>query len=251
MTGRSRSLIFQNLLPELAPCWSSRSMCAIPLLRAGCRGIIGPVPPPLWIRVLLYSIVVSLYHSQSGHVNWQSARNSASLSSFVANAISTLHKQNEAICYQIALSVQCQLQLRGQRRRIRLVARRASGLPSRLAGPRCGRRCAARRIELGQFFAVPHFLEIFLIERFDFDQDLRHPIEPLTILGQEPQRRLMRFGHDALHFTVDAAAPPLRCNRAVRPGPCPGRPALPSCRTPAGRASRSCPSAAPCCARSP
>src|SRR4051812_22587202 len=44
--GNSNPLIFQGTLPELAP---SRRF-------GGCRGIVGPVPPPLWIRVSDYSI---------------------------------------------------------------------------------------------------------------------------------------------------------------------------------------------------
>jgi hypothetical protein len=39
---------FSCSLPELAPCLSQ-----------GCRGLIGPVPPPLWIRVLLQAIQLS------------------------------------------------------------------------------------------------------------------------------------------------------------------------------------------------
>src|SRR5262245_56662954 len=44
--GTNNPLIFQDTLPELAP---SRRF-------GGCRGIVGPVPPPLWIRVSDYVV---------------------------------------------------------------------------------------------------------------------------------------------------------------------------------------------------
>ena len=44
-TGNTASTIFQEILQELAPF----------RFREGCRGFVGPVPPPLWMRRSLFS----------------------------------------------------------------------------------------------------------------------------------------------------------------------------------------------------
>ena len=79
------SLIFQNVLSDLAPCrfgwwmmevgiWSVSSSIIQSLKSnlqpAGCRGIIGPVPPPLWIRAYLYSIVGRFYTIDEIRCQW-------------------------------------------------------------------------------------------------------------------------------------------------------------------------------------
>ncbi len=47
-------LIFQNMLPELAPVVVIVVVVAA-ITMLGCRGFVGPVPPPLWIRVVLFN----------------------------------------------------------------------------------------------------------------------------------------------------------------------------------------------------
>ncbi len=86
---------------------------------AGCRGIIGPVPPPLWIRVLLYSIVVNLYHS-----HWAvSIGNLHEIRSLIELATCPTHfdqeiwfclsQQHEAISFKIASCLQTHISYAG------------------------------------------------------------------------------------------------------------------------------------------
>ena len=61
------ALIFQITLPELAPWRRARCDCALP----GCRGFIGPFPPPLWIKVTPMCLLRGTINSAWGFVNYR------------------------------------------------------------------------------------------------------------------------------------------------------------------------------------